>query len=172
MSHKLTLIKPEPEIAHRTRLALAFETEIKRIVAESDSDVATVMHELSKAIGISESQLYNYRSGRTDIPGSSIRLFCTIFKSNALSDVTRCDEIDFDYDTGLDIAQLCNKHVRAMLEAGQDFLDVFEDGKVTGHEEIKLEKAAAVIQQRSYRLVETGRGLRRRSLNNTPLSAA
>lgn len=168
----LKLIKTRPEIAHRTRLALAFETEIKRLVAESGSDVATVMRELSNAVGICESHLYNYRSGRTDIPGSSIRLFCTVFKSNALSDVTRCDEIEFEVESGLDLAQMCNRHVRSMLDGSSEFIEAFADGRIDGHEEIKLEKAVAQIQQRSFRLLETARGMRPKSRNNPPPMAA
>lgn len=168
----LKLIKTELEPAHRSRLALAFETEIKRIAAENSSDIADVMRELSDAVGISESQLYNYRSGRTDIPGSTIRLFCSIFKSNALSDVTRCDEIELELASGLDVAQMCNRHVRSMLEGGEHFIDAFADGRIDGHEEIKLEKAVAQIHQRSFRLLETARGMRRQSRNNTPPIAA
>lgn len=171
MSQKLELAKPKYE-AFQSPLALTFEAEIKRIVAESGSDVANVMTNLSEITGISESQLYNYRSGKTDMPGSLIRVFCSVFKSNVLADVVRCDELEFELEGELDIAQLCNRNVRSMLEGGQDFIDVFADGRVTGHEEMKLARTTAKITRDANRLLEFARSCRRRSQNRPGPMAA
>lgn len=171
MSLEKTLkLVPEPEkpAPHLSILAHTFEAEIKRVVDESGSDVAGVMRRLSEVSGISENHLYNYRSGKTDIPGSHIRTFCSIFRSNALAEVVRVDEIEFEVEGELDFAQICNSHVRSMLEGGQDFLDVFADGRVDGHEEIKLARTSAKINRDSYRLFEIARSIRRRQTASNP----
>jgi len=169
----LRLIDKQKEFpAHLSPLALTFEAEIKRVRIESGCEIADVMRELAAASGVSENHLYNYRNGNTDIPGSLIRVFCSIFKSNALADVTRCDELEFEIEGDIDIAQMCNRQVRSMLDGGNDFLDAFDDGRIDGHEEIKLAHSAARIRRDSYRLLEYAQRSRRRSLGNTPPVAA
>jgi transcriptional regulator with XRE-family HTH domain len=175
MSHKLSLVPvPENPVQHQSLLAQTFEAEIKRTAAEAKCSIAEVMRELANVSGISENHLYNYRSGKTDIPGQTIRAFCTIFKSNALADVVRCDELEFDIDGELDLTQLCSRHVRSMLEAGNDFLDAFADGKIDGHEELKLVHTTARIHRDSFRLLEVAQQIRRRGLHhhNPPPPAA
>lgn len=174
MSQQSSLkLVPPPENAaqHVSRIAATFEAEIKRVAAEAGQPIAEIMRGLSGLSGISENHLYNYRNGKTDIPASLIRVFCSMFKSNALADVVRVDEIEFEIEDGLDLAKLCNSHVRSMLEGGQDFIDVFEDGRVTGHEERKLELTVARIQRDSNRLLEFARHSRRRINNPGPVAA-
>lgn len=170
---KLKLINPPAYEAHQSALALTFEAEIKRISNESGAEMSTVMEELSNASGISQSQIYNYRIGKCDIPGSLIRIFCAIFKSNALSDVTRCEDIEFELDGDFDLAQMCNRHVRQMLECGQAIMEAAEDGHFDGHEVMKVERKTAELNRTSFQLVEYARHSRRRIIgNNTPPLAA
>ena len=81
---KLSLVnKAKDYPARLSPLALTFEAEIKRIAAAANRNLADVMRELSKASGVTENHLYNYRNGKTDIPGSLIRIFCSMFSSCA-----------------------------------------------------------------------------------------
>ncbi len=166
---KLSLVAgPEKPAAHMSQLALTFEAEIKRIAGEAGVQIADVMRELSNVSGVSENHLYNYRSGRTDIPGSTIKVFCSIFRSNALASVLMIDEIEFEDDDAYDLARMCNRHVRSMLESGEEFLDAFEDGHIDGHEEIKLARTTARIRRDSFRLLEVAQSFRRRRQSTAP----
>ena len=170
---KLSLVAgPEKPAAHQSQLAMTFEAEIKRVSGESGASIADVMRELASVSGVSENHLYNYRSGKTDIPGSLIRVFGSIFRSNALASVLMVDEIEFEDDDAYDIARMCNSHVRSMLEGGQVFLDVFKDGRVTGHEEKRLAATTAKIQRDSFRLLEVAQSFRRRRTQAQPGPAA
>lgn len=155
----LKLIEKKEEYPHKnTPVALCFEAEIKRLADERGESVGALLGKLADMSGVSERQIYNYRSGKTEIAPEQIKIFCQQFDSLALGcawlssfGVTQdvCDEFD--------LSRLASKTVRNYLACGEAFLDAFDDGKIDGHEMNRLELAGAQISRDTHRLLEIAR---------------
>lgn len=164
---KLKLVEKQKEYPARlSPVALTFEAEIKRLAMETKSEIKEVMSDLAKASGLSESQLYNYRSGKTPIPADLIPELCRQFHSKALAMavLNACDDVVDDHSEPLDLTRFCSSTVRDMLAGGEEFMDAFDDGRVDGHELTRLSHRAAKISRDSYRLLEVARAARHRSI--------
>lgn len=126
--------------------SLTFETEIKRIAAEREENIEKTIKKLSELSGVKERQIYNYRTGKTDIPSSLIPIFCNQFGSNALAMaiLKQCSPTEEIED--FDIVKLANKSAQLTLKTHSKFLEIFEDKKVDGFErnEVKRLTAAGV----------------------------
>lgn len=163
-TRKLEAVKKATPETH-SLVALTFDAEIKRIAIEKGREIGEIMAKLAGFTGLDERQLYNYRSGRSDIPALLIPIFCRQFESNALAMavLSMCDAEHTPPADGFDIARFCSESVKEMLECGTDFLNAFEDGRITGHEVAKLKNTRAKIIRSANRLLEaaqTARGRR------------
>lgn len=156
-SFKLLEIKEEHPFKN-TPVTLCFEAEIKRLAAEREEPVGNLIAKLAARSGVSERQIYHYRSGKTEIVPEQIKIFCQQFGSLALGcawlstfgiEQNVCDEFD--------LSRFVSKTVRNFLQCGETFLDAFDDGKVDGHEMNRLELVGAQIHRDANRLVETAR---------------
>lgn len=145
-------------------IALTFDAEIKRIAKEKGREIGEIMTKLAGFTGLDERQLYNYRSGKSDIPALLIPVFCKQFESNALAMavLSMCDATHTPEADGFDLARFCGRAVREMLEGGEDFLNAFEDGRITGHEVAKLKNTRARIIRSANRLLEVAQNARGR----------
>lgn len=123
--------------------SLTLESEIKRVAGERGEAIDLTIERLSDFSGVGVRQIYNYRTGKCDIPSSQIPTFCKQFGSNALamSILHQCEEIE-PIET-YDIVRLANKSCRETLEVHDDFLSAFEDNVVDGFELTKLKKNKA-----------------------------
>lgn len=154
-------------------VALTFEAEIKRAAAEKGLPIERVMAKLAAFTGLSESQLYNYRTGKTGIPADLIPELCRQFHSRALAMavLNACDDVEDDHEDAFDLTRFCSRTVRDMLAGGEEFLDAFDDGHIDGHELTNLSQRAARISRDSYRLLEVARSARRRNQTIAPAAA-
>ncbi len=126
--------------------SLTLECEIKRIAAERGESIDQTIKHLADLSGLSERHIYNYRTGKTDIPAGLTVVFCNHFGSNALAMAIVqqcCQTADCD---GFDIVRLANKSARHTLAAHERFLEAFDDGVIDGFElnELKKQTAAGV----------------------------
>ena len=123
--------------------SLTLENEIKRMAAEREESIEKTIRLLAGFSGISERQIYNYRSGKCDIPAGHIPIFCQQFKSNALAMtiLQQCEECE--PLEAYDIVRLANQSARITLEVHTAFLEAFDDGKIDSFERSKLKKAKA-----------------------------
>lgn len=143
---------------------LCFEAEIKRLAAQREEPIADLIRNLARLSEVSERHIYNYRSGKTEIPITAIQCFCEQFNSLALGLAwlstfkVESDELDL-----IDLSRLASRAVRNILGAGDLFLEAFEDHKVDGYEMNKLELAGAMIHRDTRQLVEIARDAHRRS---------
>lgn len=143
---------------------LCFEAEIKRLAEERGEPIAQLISNLAKLSGVGERQIYNYRSGKSEIPIIAIQGFCEQFNSIALgiawlsTFAVESDEMEL-----YDLSRLASRTVRDVLNSGDVFLDAFEDGKVTGFELNRIELAGAKIHRDTRRLTEIARDAHRRS---------
>ncbi len=137
-------------------VALTFYAEIKRLAVDKGIEIGKVMTKLAGFTGLDERQLYNYRTGKTDIPSLLIPVFCKQFESNALAMavVAMCEPGDTDERDAFDLTKFCSGTIRNMLKGGEEFLDAFDDGRIDGHELIKLKNTRARIVRDANRLVE------------------
>lgn len=151
----LRLVNKKPASAH-SPVALTFDAEIKRLAAHSNIPIGEFMEILAGSTGLTEKQLYNYRSGTCDIPALLIPIFCRHFESNALAMavVAMCELEEWDQRDGFDLARFCASTIRDMLRGGEEFMAAFEDGRIDGHELITLKNVRAKIIRDANRLVE------------------
>lgn len=145
--------------------SLTLECEIKRIAGERGESIDQTIKNLADLSGVSERQIYNYRSGKTDIPAGLIPIFCNQFKSNALAMaiLRQCCATD-DCD-GFDIVRLANQSARHTLAAHERFLEAFDDDIIDGFElnELKRQTAAGVANFHRLEQVAEDAYNRRRS---------
>lgn len=123
--------------------SLTLENEIKRTANKRGESIGRTIERLAEFSGITERQIYNYISGKCDVPSGQIVVFCREFGSNALvmSILHQCEESKplEEYD----IVRLGNKSARETLAVHDTFFEVFEDGEVDGFELTKLKKSKA-----------------------------
>lgn len=126
-------------------LALTLDAEIKRIALEREEAVGDTIKKLAKLSGVHERQIYNYRSGKSQIPDDKILIFCKQFRSVALSVAWLQVEAAMDELEELDLVQLANRTCQQVLGAHSAFLEAFDDGKIDGFEltNLKTKRAAA-----------------------------
>jgi len=143
-------------------MALTFNAEIKRLAIEKGIEIGKVMTKLAEFAGLDERHLYNYRSGKTDIPSMLIPVFCKQFQSNALAMtlVGLCDVGDFEDRDNFDLSNFCADTVSNMLAGGQTFINAARDGRIDGHELIEIKNTSARIIRDAHRIVETATQLR------------
>lgn len=126
--------------------SLTLESEIKRVAEERGEAIDLTIERLSEFSGIGVRQIYNYRSGKCDIPSSQIPIFCKEFGSNALamSVLQQCEAAELL--ESYDIVRLANQSARHTLQVHDDFLAAFDDNVVDGFEltNLKKKKAKAV----------------------------
>ncbi len=141
-----------------TPVTLCFEAEIKRVAEEREEPLGDVTAKLANLSGVGERQIYNYRTGKTEIAPEQIKIFCQQFNSFALGcawfstfgiEQDVCDEFD--------LSRFASQTVRNVLQAGDKFLSAFDDGHIDGHEMNELELASAKIQRDARRLTEVAR---------------
>ncbi|HEV7700505.1 MAG TPA: hypothetical protein VGO43_09790 [Pyrinomonadaceae bacterium] len=162
-SSKLSLVTEKPETMH-SPLALTFDAEIKRMTLEKGIAIGHVMAKLAAGTGITERHLYNYRSGKTDIPGCEIPILCKHFESNALAMalVGMCDVGEFDAQDAFDLADFCAASVSEMLAGGRVFIEAARDGTIDGHELIQIKNVVAMIVRNAHRTLEVATQMRER----------
>lgn len=126
--------------------SLTLECEIKRIAAERGESIDQTIKNLADLSGLSERQIYNYRTGKTDMPSGLIAVFCNQFGSNALAmailrQCEPCAEIE-----AFDLVRLASQSAQETLGVHQHFLKVFDDGQIDGFEmnEVKRKTASGV----------------------------
>lgn len=142
-----------------TPVQLCFEAEIKRIADQRGEAMVDVVSKLAGLSGVTERQIYNYRAGKTELTPEQIKIFCEQFASIALGmawlSTFGVEQEDFEL---YDLSRLASRTVRNVLNAGDEFLEAFEDNKIDGHEMNKLEFAAAKIHRDTVQLIEVARG--------------
>lgn len=126
--------------------SLTLESEIKRIAVERGETIELTIERLSEFSGVTVRQIYNYRTGKCDIPSGMIPIFCNEFGSNALAMaiLKQCqpsEEIE-----NFDIVKLASQSAQKTLGVHQHFLKVFEDDHIDGFEynESKRKTAEAI----------------------------
>lgn len=141
-----------------TPVTLCFEAEMKRLADERGEPMGDVTAKLAEMSGVGERQIYNYRTGKTEIAPEQIKIFCQQFNSFALGcawfstfgiEQDVCDEFD--------LSRFANRMTRNMLTGGDKFLAAFDDGRIDGHELNELELVSAKIQRDARRLTEVAR---------------
>lgn len=161
MAAKLKAVEKKPDSMY-SPLALTLSAEIKRMSIEKALSIGEIIEKLSGFTGVSERHIYDYRSGKTDIPALLIPVFCKQFESNALAMalVGLCDTHDFEGRDALDLIQFCSQTLGDMLKGGQVFNEVVADGRVDGHELLEVKNVGAAIVRNAHRMIEIATQIR------------
>jgi hypothetical protein len=143
-------------------VALTFSAEIKRMSVEKGLPIGEVFKKLARFSGVSETHLYNYRSGKTDIPALLIPVFCKQFESNALAMavVGLCDVGDFDAGDAMDLINFTASAVKDILAGYATVVEAFKDGHIDGHELLEIKNSMAAIVRTAHRTTEIATRLR------------
>lgn len=144
-------MKPKPQAKHDdypfkdSILSLVLDSEIKRIANEKGLSVGEVITKLASNTGVCERQIYNYRSGKTDVQASHIPIFCKQFGSNAiaLALLNECEETNVEVPDAFDIVSLASKTARHTLKHHELYLKAFDDGEIDGFELSELNQSTA-----------------------------
>ena len=147
MKSNLEIVRKHDEYPFKeSLLALTLEAEIKRTSEEREESVGSLVKKLAKFAGLSERQIYNYRTGKTQIPENQITTLCKQFRSAALMIAWLQDDAAMDEPEGFDLVQLANRSAQQVLNTHCKYLAAFDDGKIDGFElsELKLATATTV----------------------------
>lgn len=128
-------------------LADTLHREFKRVARAEQIAMEDLVNEVSKLVECSPRQIYNYRSGKWDLPSGLIPALCKRFRSRALLDelTAGCAETPVDVPDAFDLTRLVAQTVRDDMRHFEKFLDAFEDGVVEGHELAELRESGARV---------------------------
>lgn len=144
---------------------LCFEAEIKRLAEEREEPIAQLISDLAKLSGVGERQIYNYRSGKSEIPITAIQGFCEQFDSLGLglAWLSTFSVGSDGIEELFDLSRLASRTIRNVLTAGDLFLEAFEDQKIDGFEIEKLKHAGARIHRDTRMLTQVAEKAYQRS---------
>lgn len=147
-----------------TPLALTLTNEIKRVAEQRGEEIGTVIKHLARFTNLTERQIYNYRTGKTQIPENLILTFCLQFRSTALATAWLLEKDAIDLLDSYDLIRLAGTSARNVLKTHDSFLEAFEDGNIDGFEITKLrqETSGAVASFHQLREIAEAHYLRQR----------
>ncbi|MBA3241990.1 MAG: hypothetical protein H0T60_12255 [Acidobacteria bacterium] len=117
------------------------DSEFKRVAKVEGKSMERLVNEVAALTGKSPRQLYNFRSGKWDIPAGLFPVLCRRFGSLTLADALReecCEETEVEVPEAYDLTYLVTKTVRDDLHHYEKFLAAFEDGVVSEREMVEL----------------------------------
>jgi hypothetical protein len=120
------------------------DDEFKRVAKAEGIFIEELVAEVSRLIQKSERQIYNYRSGKWELPGSLIPILCRRFRSRALLIALEeeCQDTTIEIPEGFELTLLVSQTVRADLQHYESFLKAFEDGAIDARELAELRESS------------------------------
>lgn len=135
------------------KLNLTLDEEFKRTAKEESLSMESLVDEVSRLAGCSTRQMYNYRSGKWQIPAQLIPVLCRRFKSRALLEalIDECRATHIEVPDSYDLTRLIAQVVRQDLKHYERCLDAFDtDG---GIDRLELEE----ITNTTERVIQNAR---------------
>ena len=95
-------------------LPQTLDAEFKRLAREEQRPMEELVEEVARLVGKSPRQIYNFRSGKWDIPSQLIPVFCKRFRSLALLQALadECRETEIEVPEHYELTCLVSKTVR------------------------------------------------------------
>ncbi len=123
------------------------DREFKRVAKFEQISMEDLVNEVAALTDCSTRQLYNYRSGKWDLPSGLIPILCKRFRSRALLDelAGACAETPVDVPDAFDLTRLVAQTVRDDMHHFEKFLDAFEDGVIEPREMEELRESGARV---------------------------
>lgn len=118
------------------QLALTLDAEFKRVAREEQKSMDDLVTEVAALTGKCARQLYNFRSGKWDLPSSLIPLLCRRFRSRALLDalIDECRGTEVEVPDLFDLTRLISRTVGDDMRHFESYIRAFEDGIVSEQE--------------------------------------
>lgn len=123
------------------------DNEFRRVAKAEGKSMDALVEEIAGLTGKSVRQLYNFRSGKWDIPSQLIPVLCRRFRSRALLDALseECGESAVEVPDPYDLTRLVSQTVRGDLRYFEQFLDAFEDGVIEKQELDRLRESSEYL---------------------------
>jgi len=137
----------------------AFTAELKRIALLEDKTMDVLCDEIANLVGLKgreHRQLYNWRSGRWALPSNVIPTLCRRFKSLALLNALKdeCSDVAIEVPDGYDLTREVSQTIRKDLQAYEQFLKAFEDGRIEPLELQQLRELMEGVVRNAHHFVD------------------
>jgi hypothetical protein len=130
-------------------VAHVLDDEFKRVAKAEGKSMEALVEEIAGLLGKRPRQVYNFRSGKWDVPSQLFPLLCKRFGSlaliDALRDECRAATAEVEVPEEYELTCLVSQTVRDDLRHYEKFLAAFEDGVITEAEMEELHASGARI---------------------------
>lgn len=135
-------------------LALALDNELRRVAAEEDVTLDEMVNEIAALIGKTARMLYNYRSGKWDLPSSLIPVLCARFKSHTLLNALAGElkETIIEVPQGIEFSQLAIQILRQICDHHHALIEAYKTEATDLNTLSRLEEQTEQIIQRERHL--------------------
>jgi hypothetical protein len=129
------------------QLPHVLDAEFKRVAKAEGKSMEALVEEVAALVGYRPRQIYNFRSGKWDIPSSLIPRLCNRFHSRALLDalIDECGETRVEVPDNYELTCIVSQTVRDDLRHYEKFLAAFEDSEINERELAELRESGARV---------------------------
>jgi hypothetical protein len=119
------------------------DREFKRVAKAEGISMEALVAEVALLTKKSERQIYNFRSGKWELPPSLFPVLCNRFRSRAILDalIDECEATPVDLPESFDLTKLISQTVREDLRHYEQFIDAYEDGAIDAQELAALKES-------------------------------
>jgi hypothetical protein len=137
------------------KLHLTLDNEFVRVARIEEISLEALMAEAAELTGRSTRELYNYRSGKLDIPSKLLPALCLRFKSFLLLDALRegCRQMRREVPDTFDLTLCVARTVREDMRHYEFLIEAFESNGVDPQELESLRKSANRVIENAYQLL-------------------
>jgi hypothetical protein len=136
------------------------EAEFKRLAKKEQKPMEELVEEIARLVKKSVRQVYNWRSGKWDVPSQLVPVLCRRFGSLALIHALEdeCRDIEAEMPEAFDLARLTSQTIREDLLHYERVMVAFEDRTITeGEFGEKVASGARVISNvRQFEAIAQG----------------
>jgi hypothetical protein len=140
-------------------LALMLDDEFKRVAKAEQISMEDLVTDVARLVGCSTRQIYNYRSGKWELPGSMIPTLCKRFASLSLLHelAGECASTEIEVPESYELTRMISGSVQTdMIHYGR-LLDAFDSDGIDRRELDELEASGARVVENIRMLEEIAR---------------
>lgn len=136
------------------------EAEFKRLAKKEQKPMEELVEEIARLVRKSVRQVYNWRSGKWDVPSQLLPVLCRRFGSLALIHALEdeCRDVEVELPETFDLARMTSQTIREDLLHYERVMDAFEDRAITEGEfgELVASGARVISNVRLFEAIAQG----------------